>query len=228
MAEIIRLNDKTWRIEDGFVRFLLLAGSEKAALIDSGVESPDARQIAESLTDLPVILINTHSDGDHISGNAAFEEFYMSPAEEERYRSHGAEGKVIPVSEGDIIDLGGRPLEIIDVPGHTPGSIAVLDVNNRVLISGDTVQDDNIFMFGDGRDLDQFIGSLHHLLEFEGRFDEVYPMHGSFPVMPVLIRQLISGSEDIKAGKASGEKINMFGFDVMLYKYPYAGIICDL
>ena len=43
------------------------------------------------------------------------------------------------MTQGDIIDLGDRPLKIIDIPGHTPGSIAILDVKNRVLISGDSV-----------------------------------------------------------------------------------------
>lgn len=57
-------------------------------------------------------------------------------------------GKISPIKEGDVIDLGDRPLKIIDLPGHTPGSIAVLDVKNRVLISGDSVQDSNIYMFG--------------------------------------------------------------------------------
>ena len=75
MAECIQINEKTWRIEDGGVRFLLLCGTEKAALIDTGMNTPDARQIAEGLTDLPLILINTHADPDHISGNAAFDTF---------------------------------------------------------------------------------------------------------------------------------------------------------
>ena len=36
MAEIIKINDKTRRIEDGMVRFYLLCGDEKAALVDTG------------------------------------------------------------------------------------------------------------------------------------------------------------------------------------------------
>ena len=103
MVETIKINDNTWRIEDGDVRFLLLYGAEKAALIDTGMNTPDARQIAEGLTELPLILINTHADPDHISGNEAFEEFYMSPAEEDNYRGHDGKGKMIPVKEGDII-----------------------------------------------------------------------------------------------------------------------------
>lgn len=61
-AEIIRVNHNTWRIEDGGVRFFLLAGTEKALLVDSGMMVNDARDIAEKLTDLPVSLLNTHAD----------------------------------------------------------------------------------------------------------------------------------------------------------------------
>ena len=225
MAEIIKINDTTWRIEDGHVRFLLLRGNEKAALIDTGMNTPDARQIAEGLTDLPLILINTHADPDHISGNGAFDEFYMSPAEEGNYRSRGGKGNLIPVKEWDVIELGERSLEVIDIPGHTPGSIALLDKKYSVLISGDTVQDGNIFMFGEYRDLDLYIRSLKHLKEYDGQYDEIYPMHGSFPVKPDLIGQLLTGARQIKDGKATFVPVDIFGNTVALYKFPYAGIL---
>ena len=86
MAEVIKINENTYRVEDGGVRFYIFCGTEKAALIDSGMNTPDARQIAEGVTKLPLILINTHADRDHVSGNDAFESFYMSPAEEGNYR----------------------------------------------------------------------------------------------------------------------------------------------
>ena len=78
MADVIKINENTFRIEDGMVRFFLLLGSEKALMIDSGMTTKDARKIAEGLTDLPIELMNTHGDGDHIAGNAAFDTFYMS------------------------------------------------------------------------------------------------------------------------------------------------------
>ncbi len=56
MADIIQINDTTWRIEDNGVRFFLLTGTEKALLIDSGMNTPNAKQIAESITKLPVML----------------------------------------------------------------------------------------------------------------------------------------------------------------------------
>ena len=226
MADIIKINDNTWRFEDDGVRFFLLCGTEKAALIDSGMNTPDARNLAERLTDLPLILINTHADPDHISGNVAFDEFYMSPAEEENYRANNGKGIILPVSEGDVIDLGGRRLEIIDIPGHTPGSIAILDTDNRILISGDTVQDGKIFMFGKYRNLDDFVESLVHLSDYEGQYDEIYPMHGTFPVQKELINNLIDGAREIKNKDAKGVAVNIFGNEVYLYNFPYAGCLC--
>ena len=227
MGEAIRINENTWRIEDGGVRFFLFCGKEKAALIDSGMNSPDAREIAEKLTSLPLILINTHADPDHISGNGAFEQFYMSPAEEGNYRIHGGKGNLIPVKEGDVIELGDRALEIIDLPGHTPGSIAILDRKNRVLVAGDSVQDGNIFMFGERRNLPLYIESLRHLEKFDGLYDEIYPMHGTFPVKPDLVGKLIEGAKDILEGRAASVSVNKFGREVSLYRFGYAGFLCD-
>ena len=99
MAEIIKINDNTWRFEDDSVRFFLFCGTKQAARIDSGMNVPDAKMIAEGLTDLPLILINTHADPDHISGNAAFDGAYMSPDEEENYRAFDGSGKIIPIHD---------------------------------------------------------------------------------------------------------------------------------
>ena len=134
--EIIQIHENTWRIEDGGVRLFLLAGTEKALLIDSGMNLNNARDIAAGLTNLPLSLLNTHADRDHIGSNEQFDAFYMHPAEEPVYRRSGKPGTILPVREGDALNLGDRELRIIHLPGHTPGSIAVLDVQNKVLISG--------------------------------------------------------------------------------------------
>lgn len=223
MAEIIKINDNTWRIDDDFVRFYLFCGSDKALLIDSGASTTNAREIAESLTDLPLSLINTHADRDHVAGNHAFDEVYMSPNEDKNFKRTGGQNKVIPVKEGDVIDLGDRPLKIIDIPGHTPGSIAILDEKNRVLVSGDTIQNSDIFMFGELRNIDDYIRSLEQMSEYEGTYDTIYPMHGTFPVTPDLIPKLIEGAKEVKAGTAEGMEVDLYGNKVNLYKFDYAG-----
>ena len=226
MNEIIQMNENTWRIEDGMVRMFLLIGTNEALLVDSGMNTPNAKELAESITDLPVKLINTHADRDHIAGNRGFASFYMSPKEEGLYRKNGGTGEIVPVQQGDMLDLGDRPLEIIDLPGHTPGSIAILDVKNRVLIGGDSIQDGRIFMFGEHRNLTDYITSLEKLSAYEERFDEVYASHSTVSVAPDIIPKLIAGAKQILEGEADGEEIDMFGNSVMLYQFEFAGFLC--
>ena len=225
--EIVKINENTWRIEDGGVRFFLLAGTDKALLIDSGMEVSTAKEIAESLTDLPVELLNTHADRDHTGSNAEFAEFYMHPAEEENYRKDGIGGTIIPVQEGDVLDLGGRPLEIIYIPGHTPGSIAILDRNARVLISGDSVQNGHVFMFGPFRNMENYIKSMEHLKGWDGRYDEVWPSHGDIPVRCDMVEKLAKGAKEVLAGNVTGEKQEFHGMTVTLYSLGYAGFLYE-
>ena len=117
------MNENSWRIEDNGVRFFLLTGTERALLIDTGMNAQNVREIAAQWTSLPLSLLNTHADRDHIGNNEQFESFYMHPSEEPLYRRSGKPGTIIPVTEGDTIDLGGRELKIIELPGHTPGCI---------------------------------------------------------------------------------------------------------
>ncbi len=228
MADIIQINDNTWRIEDGMVRFFLLAGTKEALLIDSGMNTPNAKEIAESITPLPIRHLITHADRDHISGSSAFDSVLMSPNEEVLYRKHYSTGTIEAVQQGDIIDLGDRPLEIIDLPGHTYGSIAILDCNNRVLISGDSIQDGRIYMFGEHRNLPNYIAGLTALSQYKDRFDTIYPSHSTFPVSPDLIPKLIEGAEQILAGQAEGKEIDLFGNAVILYQFEYAGFLCPV
>ena len=226
--EIIRIDENTWRIEDMGVRFFLLAGTRKALLIDSGMQIHNAREIAEGLVSLPVELLNTHGDRDHVGSNAEFDHFYMNPAEASNYyNTQKMTGTIRPVQDGDVLDLGGRELEIIALPGHTPGSIAVLDEKNRRLFSGDPVQDGRIFMFGACREMHAYVHSLHRLEKMTGLFDEIYPSHGSCPVSPALIPKLAAAAEQILAGQAQGAPAEVFGQPITAYDMGMAVFLCD-
>lgn len=185
MAEIIRIDENTWRFEDGFVRFFLLEGDKRAALIDSGANCPNAAELAKTLTDKPLLLINTHGDGDHTSGTGAFTEIHMHRADYENCEI----GKRYPgtaladISDGDVIELGNRPLRMIHIPGHTSGSVAILDVNKRALYAGDSVQKGHIFMFGNKREPDSFEKSLDKLIALKEGYDCIYASHDE-PVLP--------------------------------------------
>lgn len=228
--EIIQINDNTWRIEeDGHVRFFLLTGTKEALLIDSGMQISNAREIAESLTDLPIKLLNTHADRDHVGSNGEFETFYMHPAEASNYyNTQRMTGEFTPVEDGDLLDLGERPLEIIALPGHTPGSIAVLDIQGRALISGDPIQNGTIFLFGVQRELHAYQKSLKKLDAYRDRFDVIYPSHGSFPVSPKLIDQLYEAAGKLLAGELEGCEAEIFGTKVRKYDLGIATVLLDI
>ena len=227
-VQVIQVNEDTWRIEDNGVRFFLLAGTEKAMLIDSGMNVRNAREIAESLTDLPVSLLNTHADRDHTGSNEEFESFYMHPADEPLYRSSGKSGQVIPLQDGEELDLGNRRLRIIHLPGHTPGSVAVLDVSRRVLISGDPIQEHGrIFMFGQHRNMHDYIESLERLDTMTSDFDEIWPSHSDIPVYPGCIRKLYEGAKKILDHEVPGKRVERFGMSIVVYDLGFTGFLCE-
>ena len=219
---------KTFAECDGMVRFFLLTGDKRALLIDTGMSGLDVRGIAAARTDLPLALLNTHADRDHIASNGQFDEFYMHPSEAAIYRNvlHG-HGKILPVFDGDTIDLGGRVLEILHLPGHTPGSITVLDRQNRCLIGGDPIQEDGeIFMFGQHRDLEAYIAGLKRL-DARDDFDCIYPSHAKEKVDRSVIPRLIEGAEAILEGKIKGVEREMFGKKIAVYDVGVSKMLCE-
>lgn len=77
------------------------------------------------------------------------------------WRAPGAEPTAL-VADGDVIDLGDRRLEVLHIPGHTPGSIALWEPATGLLFSGDTAYVDARLGF---EDLGAAEGSLRRLAE---------------------------------------------------------------
>lgn len=228
MREVIKINENTWRIEDEFVRFFLLTGTEKALLIDTGVNSPDAKELAESLTELPILLLNTHGDGDHTSGNAAFAEYYMHSDD---YRNCGVaertpDSTCKTIEDGMILELGNRPLQIFTMPGHTYGSVVVLDCNQRVLFSGDSVQTGGIFMFGEHRAPELLAASFEKIRAMKDRFDRIYPSHDTPDIPSDYVDKVAAAWKEVCEGKIKAQEINMFGNEVLQYSTEACGFLC--
>ena len=228
--QIIKLYEKTWAIDDQGVRIFVLSGEEKVLVVDTGISGMDVTDVVKELTGVQPVLLNTHSDMDHVAGNDAFPEFYMHPSEIFAYRrDHGSEGRWLPVFDGDVIDLGGRTVEIVHIPGHTPGSVAVLDREFRCLIGGDPIQKDGeIFMFGPMRNMEAYIAGLERLERRSGEFDAIYPSHAELKVGKEIIGELIRGARDILEGKIAGEEKELFGTRVRSCDAGISRFLCDL
>lgn len=205
--EVTELGKGFWAIREDFVRFFLIEGSDKAMLLDTGLGSGNLPELIKSLTNKPIIVVNTHTDGDHVGGNGFFECVHMHPSEYDYYLydKPDRKQKLAPIWEGDVIDLGGQSFEVILIPGHTPGSIALLDRDNRILFAGDSLQRELTFMVGRGRNLPAFGETLKKLIELIPAFDTVYTFHG--PVCKEgteLVRDVAAAYEMLMAGKVKG------------------------
>ncbi|MBP3705475.1 MAG: MBL fold metallo-hydrolase [Clostridia bacterium] len=199
-----KIAENLWALDQKGVRSFFLVGQDNAVLVDTCFGG-DILSVCRTLTDNPITLITTHSDGDHCGCDAQFTEQYMHPAEFARYESRGKGAcKAKPISEGDVFNVGEYTLEVIVIPGHTPGSIALLDRQHKFLISGDTVQSGCIFMHGDGRDLPSFRESIIKLdaMRREGLFDTVYPAHGDAIVPADILEDHLALADEVLSGTA--------------------------
>ncbi|MHB8065381.1 MAG: MBL fold metallo-hydrolase [Ruminiclostridium sp.] len=225
--EVHQVDSSCWRIEENGVRAFLITGTEKALLVDSGFGTGNIKELVDNMTSLPLMLVNTHTDRDHVGCNSLFEKAHMHPSEYDKYhRGTSARNMVEPLWEGDRIDLGGRDFEVILIPGHTPGSIALLDAENRILFSGDSVQAGTVYMFGPGRNIQAYIISMTKLAAISDRFDTVYPSHGPIPISSDILDGLIIGARrvlnnEIEGTKAERTDISAKVYDVGVAKFLY-------
>ena len=177
----------------------LLVGSERTALIDTGTGfAVDATidSLKKHLGGRKLdIVILTHRHYDHVGGlRGIIREFspvlYAGPEDAAPLREGDSEStlgtkfggsidpmEVIDFCEGDRIDLGGHVLRSIYTPGHTIGSICVLDEVTGSLFSGDTV-----FVDGVGNTTHP-TGSEKMLIESlkkinDMQFNGLFPGHG--------------------------------------------------
>lgn len=212
--------------EDKFVQCFLIEGSEAAVLLDSCAGGGDEfKETILSLTDKPIKLVLTHSDQDHTGGQKYFGTPAMHPTEYALYFSKGNEGKTIaPLWEGQVINLGGVSLEVVLIPGHTPGSISLLDRASRRLFVGDTVSDAQIYMFGDGRDLRAFIESQRKLIAMAELIDTVHSAHGSPALSTEWLTKTLTAAEKLLVGEIE-PKEPPHGLPCKLYSYDGVNLL---
>lgn len=137
------------------------ADTLEAAIVDPGMTDEAERKALDSFIERqelkPVHLINTHMHLDHIFGNLYVKEKYgldikAHPADDFLGRSledqtarfhlpikatnHSLD---VELHDGDRLYLGTEPIDIISVPGHSPGSVALYCPESGFVITGDAL-----------------------------------------------------------------------------------------
>ena len=127
----------------------VLVGRDKALVVDTQTMTEfEGKKIVDYVKDItskPLIVVNTHPHGDHTAANAQFGEVHISAAGMEEIKA-GAARRNTPITytlkavkEGDLFDLGDRQVEVIAIPAHSTGSIALLDRKAGYLFTGDEI-----------------------------------------------------------------------------------------
>lgn len=164
----------------------LVIGEKKALLFDTMCGLGDLRGLVESLTSLPVIVVNSHGHFDHMGGNRQFEEVYLNAEEwsiventrdylemisqnmgrdlSETRPSYYMMERIRTIEEGMTFDLGGVTAEAIALPGHTPGCIGLLLKELRTLLVGDALSPQMCLFFPESLELEVYQNTLQKVM----------------------------------------------------------------
>ena len=201
----------------------VVEGEDKALVIDAGAYMPHLDEAVAKLTDKPVMVALTHGHGDHVGGIVCFPEVWIHPADIPMIARDGKgyQGEIHELNDGDVIDLGGRRIEVLHTPGHTSGSITFFDKEHHYGFSGDAFGSTNLLLF---------VPSFSGLIETCTRtadymqkngIDKLYPGHYGGPNVETLQRVLDEKkmSEELLAGKRKGTPENANGLNRYIRDY---------
>lgn len=232
----------------------LVLGTTKALLFDTGMGISNIRKMVEGLTSLPVIVLNSHTHNDHVGDNWRFKAVYGMDTDFTRTNARGskqdAQAELAPdqlcgdlpagfnpkeystkpfhithwLHDGDKVELGGRTLQVIATPGHTPDSIALLDEKNGLLFTGDTFYAGPIFLYRPETDLDAYVASVKKLAALAPRLQLLLPAHNEPAAEPAYLPRVVEAIEQVRSGKVKGtprdgkQEYSFSGFSFLLSK----------
>ena len=209
----------------------LILGDKRALMFDTGMGIGDLRSLAAHLTKVPIIVLNSHTHDDHVGNNWQFDNVWGIDTDFTRRNARGsredAQAEIAPgevcgalpaafdrnayatkpwkiakyVHDGERIDLGGRTLEVLATPGHTPDSISLFDRANGLLFTGDTYYPGTIWLYRPETNLKAYEQSVHRLVALAPLVKMVLGAH-NVPAAPAsVLTELATGCEKVRAGR---------------------------
>ncbi len=241
-----RVLDNVIQIIDKEVYMLLIEGNDRAILLDTGNGIGNLKEYVDKLTDKPYEVWLTHSHPDHVDGVGWWDKAYLNGKDFDSFLAKEKEdrlpvllergypdatieelapkfkGELIPYKDGDIIDLGGTTLQVVEVAGHTPGCSMFLMIEDRIMIYGDAVgRKSGLWSTSTASDL---VKSLKHLQTFDDKYDRIMRLHHGLWWQKGFAEEVLECAENIVAGTDARQKIP-FGFTD---EQMYAAAKCDI
>jgi len=211
-----------------------------------GMAGDLAAYIREIVGNKPVFAVFTHGHSDVLGGSAAFDEVYLNKADQgtygestdmqERINQMGFFSAQNPeikeyglanardngdqifkdLKHGDHFDLGCASADIIEIPGHTPGSVIVrctLKNGRHVSFCGDAFSTGmNHFMNMDSAQLKDYGNRLKAILKSMDANEEMYCTHASMPVSPTIGMTIADACLEVADGDTEGDPVYMNPF----------------
>ena len=213
----------------------LIVGAKQALLFDTGMGIADIRAVVRRLTSRPIVVLNSHTHDDHVGGNWQFDFIYGMDTSFTRTNAKGsredAQAEIAPgeicgdlpknfnpkayatkpwrislfVHDGFKINLGGRTMEIVATPGHTPDAICLLDRANGLLFTGDTYYPAPIWLFRPETDLDAYVASAKRIAALAPELKLVLGAHNIPVAQPSVLPRLVDAIEAARVGKGTSK-----------------------
>lgn len=201
-----------------FTNMWHIRGRDKDLLLDTGMGVLSLREHVTILREKPIVCVASHCHFDHIGGHHEFEETVIHESEAAYLESANHNDisltdfrdnsfDALPyagfdistytiqgvrptktVKDDDILDLGDRSLQVLHLPGHSPGSIALWEEKTGILLTGDVVTEGQLLDELLHSSKDDYLQSLARLRGIKAKI--IYPGHYE-PFSRIRFQQLI-------------------------------------
>jgi glyoxylase-like metal-dependent hydrolase (beta-lactamase superfamily II) len=213
----------------------LILGRQRALLFDTGMGIGDLKALTAKLTGLPIVVLNSHTHNDHVGNDWQFDSVYGMDTDFTRQSAKGsikdAQAEIAPgeicgglpsgfdaasyatrpwkvskwMHDGDRIELGGRTLEIIATPGHTPDAICLFDRTNGLLFTGDTYYAGTVWIYRPETNLAAYANSVRRLAALSPQVKLVLGAHNVPVAPPTVLADLAAAFAKVQAGQVQPE-----------------------
>jgi len=203
----------------------LLNGAKYSLLIDTGLGIMNIYDEVIKLTDKPIIAVATHIHWDHIGGHKYFPNFYVHkdevnwltgefPLTIEQIKEYVVERCELPedfdvnnyeffqgnatrvLNDNDTIDIGGRTIQVLHTPGHSPGHMCFYEKSAYYLFTGDLVYKDTLLAYFPSTDPEAYLSSIERIAALPVK--RVFPAHHDLDIQTSIIEEMKMAFNQLK------------------------------